>query len=155
MKKGFSLILVVPAVLIVLVLAVIIAGKIYFYGSLTDNVKEGSPIYLNEETIKGWQTYTDSDLNISFKYPPGWQVYKEGSNLLYLHNYTGTGAPNDPANDEGQYLVVIDKTTRPGSKNADELVQMKKMPVNRTLGGICYYKNQKEFKVNNYNSFYF
>lgn len=154
MKKGISIILVVVAILIVLLLVLIIAGRIYFYGALIGSVKQGSPIYLNEEATKDWQTYTDSDLNISFKYPPGWQTYKEGSNLIYLHTYTGPGKPYDPANDQGQFLVVIDNAARPGSKNADELVQMKKMPVNRTLGGIYYYKNQKEFKVNNYDAFY-
>ncbi len=154
MKKGFSLILLFTAVLIVLVLTVIIAGRMYFYGSLVGSVKKGSPIYRNEEATKGWQTHSDSDLNISFKYPQGWQIYKEGSNLIYLHTFAGSGKPYDPVNDQGQFLVVINNATRPGSKNADELVQMRKMPLNRTLGGIYYYKNQKEFKVNNYEAFY-
>lgn len=149
MKKGFAPILIV----LIVSLVILSAGAAYYFKLVPSSTKNVQTFQENAAT-KDWKPYSDPDLNISFKHPSDWQVYKEGSNVLYLHNYRGTGKPYDPANNQGQYLVTIDNATRPGSKNANELVDIEKKPVVTTLGGTYYYFNQKEFKVNNYDAFY-
>ena len=151
MRKGFSPVLVVIAVLGILLLSIFVIGRIYFFGNLKSSVQQGTPIYSNLDATKDWQTQNDPDLNISFKYPTGWGMWKPDSNMIYLC----TPEPcNNTSAGEGRLMVIIDRATRTGSKNADELVAMKKHPKNATMGGTYYYKNQKEFLVNYYDAFY-
>lgn len=150
-QKGFAPILIIVVIAVGLLF---IAGRIYAYGALISSVEKASPIYVDENAVKDWQSYTDTDLSISFKYPPGWFVTKSGSDSIDIHSFTPRDLGGDKENYKGKYSIVIDKGTRASSKSLKQLAEMKKMPSIMTMGGRYYYKNQKEFKVNNYTAFY-
>ncbi len=156
MRKGlvFKLVLITVAIAIVS----IIVGYIYYFQLFPFPSKIETGPNIQESLItEDWKFYEDKDLNISLKYPQDWFVNKRSSTSpLYIHNYTpfNLGLPFDPIQDRGQYLVAISRATAPGSKSADDIVNIMKKPVVLDANGTTYYFNQKTFKVNDYRAFY-
>lgn len=96
MRKGFASILLV----ILLILIVIVACGAYYFGikssSSTSKATESLPNLTSAETA-AWQTYTDTILSFTIKYPRDWEVYLVDSD---------PGAPvyRPPNADEGKML---------------------------------------------------
>lgn len=163
MRKGFTPILIV----LVISLVILSSGAIYYLKLRPISAKSVQTLQGNA-TTKNWKSYSDPDLNISFKYPQDWIVDKEGVTSLHLHNYSpiDSGKPYSSSQDngrqksvqnKGEYLITISDPTGHGSINVDEMVKRRKNRIEETRSDVIrteYNYNQKEFKVNTHKAFY-